>query len=70
MSRGSYSNEEAAAHASETLAKTLMANGERGHKLNFTEESERNEAAKRQSSDDHVPYSFNRLSYACFEKTK
>merc|ERR1712098_301690 len=30
-----YDNEETAAHASDTLARKLMKNGEHGHKLNF-----------------------------------
>ena len=32
---GSYDNEETAARASDTLARKLMTNGEKGHKLNF-----------------------------------
>ena len=32
---GTYKDEETAAHASDTLARKLMANGEKGHKLNF-----------------------------------
>jgi hypothetical protein len=32
---GSYDNEKTAAHASDTLARKLMTNGEQGHKLNF-----------------------------------
>jgi len=32
---GHYNTEEAAARASDTLAKKLMKNGEQGHKLNF-----------------------------------
>jgi hypothetical protein len=32
---GSYKNEEKAAHASDTLAKNLIANGAKNHKLNF-----------------------------------
>ena len=35
---GVYDNEETAAHASDTLARKLMANGEQGHKLNFLNE--------------------------------
>ena len=35
INHGSYENEEAAAHASDTLARKLIANGEQGHKLNF-----------------------------------
>jgi len=32
---GNYENEETAAHASDTLARKLMANGEQAHILNF-----------------------------------
>merc|ERR1712098_369116 len=35
---GSYDNEETAAHASDTLARELMENGEQGHKLNFPDD--------------------------------
>merc|ERR1712098_518997 len=35
ISNGSYENEETAARASDTLARKLMANGEKAHKLNF-----------------------------------
>jgi len=34
---GCYENEEAAAHASDTLARKLIDDGEQGHKLNFPE---------------------------------
>ena len=34
----SYSTEEEAAHASDTLARKLIANGEQGHKLNFSDD--------------------------------
>ena len=35
---GSYTDEQTAAHASDTLAKQLMTIGETGHKLNFPNE--------------------------------
>ena len=35
---GYYDNEETAAHASDTLARKLMENGEQGHKLNFPDD--------------------------------
>ena len=38
VNNGSYDNEETAAHASDTLARKLMANGEQGHKLNFPDD--------------------------------
>jgi hypothetical protein len=39
ISHGSHKDEEAAAHASDALAREFMANGEENHKLNFPEES-------------------------------
>merc|ERR1712058_188845 len=36
---GTYKDEETAAHASDTLARKLTANGEKGHKLNFPEDN-------------------------------
>merc|ERR1712098_515689 len=36
---GTYKDEETAAHASDTLARKLIANGEKGHKLNFPDDS-------------------------------
>jgi len=36
---GVYENEERAAHASDTLARILIANGEQGHKLNFPDDN-------------------------------
>merc|ERR1712098_379700 len=38
VTNGQYKDEETAAHASDTLAKTLIANGEKGHKLNFPDD--------------------------------
>ena len=35
---GHYDDEETAAHASDTLARKLMKNGEQNHKLNFPED--------------------------------
>ena len=35
VSNGTYKDEETAAHASDTLARELMENGEKNHKLNF-----------------------------------
>merc|ERR1712098_225265 len=36
---GSYKDEETAAHASDTLARKFIANGEKGHNLNFPDDS-------------------------------
>merc|ERR1712098_451564 len=38
VANGTHKNEETAAHASDTLAKKLIANGETGHKLNFPDD--------------------------------
>merc|ERR1712098_944913 len=35
---GRYKDEETAAHASDTLARKLIANGEKGHQLNFPDD--------------------------------
>ena len=35
---GTYKDEETAAHASDTLARKLIANGEEGHKINFPDD--------------------------------
>jgi len=35
---GTYKNEKTAAYASDTLARKLLANGEKGHKLNFPDD--------------------------------
>jgi hypothetical protein len=35
---GTYKNEDTAAHASDTLARKLIANDEKGHKLNFPDD--------------------------------
>merc|ERR1712098_617376 len=39
MGNGTYKDEEAAAHASDTLARKLMANGEHHHRLNFPDDN-------------------------------
>merc|ERR1712098_767899 len=39
MGNGTYKNEETAAHASDTLAKLLITNGEKDHKLNFPDDT-------------------------------
>jgi len=55
LNNGSYENEKTAAHASDTLAKQLMENGEQGHKLNFPDddtEVHKYQDKKRKRSDD------------------
>ena len=39
LNYGSYKNEEMAAYASDALAKKLMDNGEKTHKLNFPDDN-------------------------------
>jgi len=39
FNNGTYKDEETAAHASDTLARKLMVQGEKGHKLNFPNDS-------------------------------
>merc|ERR1712098_458096 len=46
---GYYSNEEAAAHASDNLAKKLMQNGEKGHKLNFPDNGTEHKKKRKRS---------------------
>merc|ERR1712098_551867 len=38
VTNGTYKDEETTAHASDTLARKLIANGEKGHKLNFPDD--------------------------------
>merc|ERR1712098_362429 len=48
----SYKNEETAAHASDTLARKFIANGEKGHKLNFPDDNAENQKNKRKKPKD------------------
>merc|ERR1712096_385707 len=54
---GTYKNEEAAAHASDTLARTLMENGEQNHKLNFPDDD--TEVHKRIATSKYIGVSYN-----------
>merc|ERR1712096_200115 len=47
---GSYDDEKTAAHASDTLARKLMANGEQNHKLNFPDDDTEVLVEKNQTS--------------------
>jgi len=51
---GHYDNEETAARASDTLAKQLMANGEKDHKLNFPDDYTEVFQEKKQTSSQYV----------------
>merc|ERR1712058_57418 len=50
---GYYKDEEAAAHASDTLARELIANGEKGHNLNFPDD-DTEVYAKEKTSTDYI----------------
>merc|ERR1712058_159693 len=49
---GNYKDEETAAHASDTLARKLIANGEKGHKLNFPDDN--TEVCPKEKSSNHI----------------
>jgi len=53
---GSYDTEEAAAHASDTLARKLMENGEQSHKLNFPDDD--TEVYKKRCSSEYIGVSY------------
>merc|ERR1712098_353082 len=57
---GNYKDEETAGHASDTLARKLIENGEKGHKLNFpddrTEVHPKNQTNKRKRPADFEDY--------------
>merc|ERR1712098_611988 len=52
---GSYDTEEAAANASDTLAKKLMKTGEQGHKLNFPDDETERKKKRKRSKDLKIP---------------
>merc|ERR1712034_2957 len=54
---GIFKNEEKAAHASDTLARKLIANGEKGHKLNFPDNNDTEVYAKKRSN--YIGLSYN-----------
>jgi len=55
---GYYKDEETAARASDTLARELIVNGEKGHKLNFPDEDTEEHAKKNQSNKRKRPTDF------------
>jgi hypothetical protein len=57
---GSYKNEETAAHASYTLARKLMQNGEQNHKLNFPYD-DIDVFPEKRSSSKYFGVSYNRV---------
>merc|ERR1712096_23988 len=54
---GRYKDEEAAAHASDTLARKLMENGEQNHKLNFPDDDTEKLKNKRKRTEQLDMYS-------------
>merc|ERR1712034_17083 len=56
---GYYDNEETAAHASDTLARKLMENGEYGHKLNFPDDLTEIYAEEKKISSKFIGVTFN-----------
>merc|ERR1712096_220658 len=51
---GYYKDEETAAHASDTLARKLMANGEQNHKLNFPDDDTEVNPETKQTSSRYI----------------
>merc|ERR1712098_255732 len=58
LSNGHYDDEKTAARASDTLAKTLMKNGEQNHKLNFPEDHTEVYPEKKKTSSKFIGVSF------------
>merc|ERR1712058_67044 len=57
---GNYDDEETAAHASDTLARKLMKNGEQDHKLNFPDDDTEVYPEKKKTSSKFIGVSFNK----------
>jgi len=57
---GSYKDEETAAHASDTLARKLIANGEKGHKLNFPDDHTEVYPEEVKGSSNFIGVSYNK----------
>merc|ERR1712098_677383 len=57
---GRYDDEETAAHASDTVARKLMKNGEQNHKLNFPEDDTEVYPEKKKTSSKFIGVSFNK----------
>jgi hypothetical protein len=57
---GFYSDKEAAAHASDTLARNLMKNGKQIHKLNFPGDYTEVYTEKKESSSKFIGVSYNK----------
>jgi hypothetical protein len=59
---GEYKDEKTAAHASDTLARQLMAKGEKNHKLNFPDDGIEVHPAKKKTSSIYIGVSYNKLN--------
>jgi hypothetical protein len=71
VSNGYFDYEETAAHASDTLARKLIKNGEQGHKLNFPFDlSEVYPNKKKYSKYFGVSYNINNLKWCSFRWNK
>merc|ERR1712098_67096 len=57
---GTYENEKTAAHASDTLARKLMENGEHGHRLNFPDDYTEMWPEKMKTSSNYIGVSYNK----------
>merc|ERR1712098_552666 len=57
---GHHDDEETAAHASDTLARKLMKNGEQNHKLNFPEDDTEVYPEEKKTSSKFIGVSFNK----------
>jgi len=57
-----YKDKEIAAHASDTLARKLIANGEKGHKLNFPDDDTEVYPEKHKFSSNYIGVSYNKIN--------
>merc|ERR1712098_158119 len=69
---GSYENEETAAHASDTFARKLIANGEKGHQLNFPDDEFGVFPEEKTKSSQYigVSYELNTSRWRAFRRSK
>merc|ERR1712098_436741 len=57
---GTYKDEDTAAHASDTVARNLMANGEQNHKLNFPDDDTEVYPEEKHTSSIYIGVSHNK----------
>merc|ERR1712098_463723 len=62
---GCYKDEETAAHASDTLARQLIANGEKGHKLNFPDDHTEVYPEKVKFSSNYIGVTYHKMNSRC-----